>query len=370
MATALPEPEFISTDADEIIAGIKSAYEAEAGIVLAPGQAEMLLINAFAYREQLLRIQANEAARQNLLSFARYPMIDYLGELVGVSRLPASAAECTLVFTLVEGHPSVIIPANTRVQSIDGKVVFQTLAEKTVATGVNTASILAQCTADGVAGNGYQSGDISVILDPVAYVSATANNAVTKGGADAESDDALRDRIKLAPSGFSCAGPRGAYEYFAKSAHPSIIDVGITSPVPGQVNIYPLIADGTTPSQEILDAVDAKVNDEKTRPLTDTVVVEAPEVVDYAVEVTLNLLNEGIASAITEQVTTALQAYADDRKSRLGVDVVISQIIGRCMVDKVYDVTVIEPESDIEVALNEVAVCSGITINIGTSSDE
>lgn len=87
---ALTEPDFIERDADKITAEMIAQYEAATGKTLYPAQAERLLIDLWAYREMLVRVAAQEAAKQNLVAFAREPMIDYLGELVGVYRPPRS----------------------------------------------------------------------------------------------------------------------------------------------------------------------------------------------------------------------------------------------------------------------------------------
>ena len=83
----------INDDPMAIAAELKSAYETATGRTVYPGQAEQLLIDICAYRESLCRAAINEAARQNLVAFARAPMLDYLGELVGVSRLPGEDDE-------------------------------------------------------------------------------------------------------------------------------------------------------------------------------------------------------------------------------------------------------------------------------------
>ncbi|MCV4640052.1 baseplate J/gp47 family protein, partial [Escherichia coli] len=75
-------------------------YEADTGKTLYPAQAERLLIDLWAYREMLVRVAVQEAAKQNLVAFAREPMIDYLGELVGVYRLAAQPATTTLQFSV------------------------------------------------------------------------------------------------------------------------------------------------------------------------------------------------------------------------------------------------------------------------------
>jgi len=83
----------VSDDPQAIAADLKSAYETATGRTVYPGQAEQMLIDICAYRESLCRAAINEAARQNLVAFARAPMLDYLGELVGVARLPGEDDE-------------------------------------------------------------------------------------------------------------------------------------------------------------------------------------------------------------------------------------------------------------------------------------
>lgn len=99
---ALTEPDFIERDADTITAEMIAKYEADTGKTLYPAQAERLLIDLWAYREMLVRVAVQEAAKQNLVAFAREPMIDYLGELVGVYRLAAQPATTTLQFSVDE----------------------------------------------------------------------------------------------------------------------------------------------------------------------------------------------------------------------------------------------------------------------------
>lgn len=366
----LPPPEFFNTDASKIVDELVNDYEQLTGFKLAPAQAERLLINAIAYRFHIKDIQSNEAAKQNLLAYSRYPMIDYLGELVGVERLPANKATNTFAFNLVTGHPGIIIPSGVRIQSIDGKVVFVTLEDVTVQPSQSTAYIKAECTTEGKPGNGYAIGEVSIILDPQAYVYSASNSTITAGGADAETDDGIRERIRLAPSSFSSAGPDDAYIFHAKSANPSIIDVGITSPLPGQVNIYPLVMGGEATSIEIIDAVYAKLNNKKVRPLNDTVVVQSPGLVNYEIKVNLTLLTGADTALIKKTVTTNLLTYSAIRKSKLGVDAVKSQISAKAAIDGVYNVEVASPENDVIVDFDKVAFCTNVLVNVIGFSDE
>ena len=52
-----------------------------------------------------------------------------------------------------------------------------------------------------------------------------SNTTPSTGGLDAEDDDSLTRRIYLAPSVYSCAGPRDAYEYYTREWRGDVADV-------------------------------------------------------------------------------------------------------------------------------------------------
>lgn len=367
----LTKIQFVHEDANQIISESKAYYETLLNRQIAPADIEMLLINGLAYREMLIRSGINETARQNLVAFSSGAALEYLGELVGVSRLPAASALCTIQFQLVAGHNGVTIPAQMRIQSLDGNVIFETVESVVVPPGTYTTSTTCSCTTEGAIGNSYAVNTINIILDPQAFVSTAMNIDVTTGGADEETDDELRERIKLAPASFSVAGPTDAYKFFAKSAHTSIVDVAVTSPVPGQVNIYPLLDGGILPSSEILDAVQTICNADKIRPLTDTVITLAPDTTSYAISVELTLFTTAVTQQAINLVTSALNDYVASRKNKLGFDVVKNKIASLCMLEgMVYNVDVVSPASDIEVAPEVYSNCTGITVTVIGTHDE
>jgi phage-related baseplate assembly protein len=360
-------PEFIDRDLEVIIEEMVADYEQRTGRVLQPAQVERLLINAFAYRELLLREKVQFAATQNLVDFAAAPMLDYLGALVGVTRLAASSATVTIQFTLVAGHGGVTIPQGTRVSSTDGQAVFRTDNDQIVAPGVNTASVTASMITEGVSGNGYAVGTVTNILDPQAFLSVATNTDISGGGAAQESDEALRDRIKLAPASFSNAGSRGAYKFFSLSASPSIIDVAVLGPPdidPGQVEIYPLMEDGSETPQTVLDEVNAACNAEKVRPLTDTVTVISPTRVDYDLEVNVTIFTDAISGDVQAQIEENLNAFALQKRRQLGQDIMLSRVISTSMVQGVYNVAVVSPTGNLIIDPTEFAFCNSVTVNI------
>ena len=163
----------------------------------------------------------------------------------------------------------------------------------------------AECQTAGASGNGFVAGQINRLVDPVAYVSAVENTTISLGGANVETDDNYRIRIRLSPEKYSTAGPDGAYVYWAKSAHQDIIDVAVYSPSPGEVNVRPLMTGGELPSQEILDLVEATLSDRDRRPLTDSLTVAAPDQVNYDIDVTYYLSRD--QSALVTSLQTAVQ---------------------------------------------------------------
>ena len=178
--------------------------------------------------------------RQGKQSLLKYSYSDYLDNLAlfkGVTRSPATAATCTLRFTLAaERETATAIPQGTRVAS-SGSVYFA-------------------CTETGSAGNGLTAGELSTMVDPVPYVASVANTATTEGGAEIESDADLAERVFLAPGAYSTAGPEDSYLYHAKAYSPAIGDVVATSDQEaGTVDIVFIMADGAKPGPEMINGL-------------------------------------------------------------------------------------------------------------------
>jgi len=195
-------PTFATIDPLTDLEALVAYYEGLTGVALQPSSVERLMLNAIAYRFSLTMATIQDAACQNLVDFARAPALDYLGIYVGVTRRAAGPASVAVEFTLISGHGGVTIPAGTRIATTDGQVIFQTTAAINVGALSTTGTGSAEAQTDGASGNGYAIGALTSILDPQAYLVSVTNTAVTAGGNDAETDDALRVRIKQAPSAF------------------------------------------------------------------------------------------------------------------------------------------------------------------------
>ncbi|ELA5571667.1 baseplate J/gp47 family protein, partial [Salmonella enterica subsp. enterica] len=246
---AIAEPDFIDRDPAQITSEMIAQYEEASGKKLYPAQAERLLIDLFAYRENLVRIAIQEAAKQNLVAYSRAPMLDYLGELVGVHRLPAQAAKTTLQFSVTQAAKSnLVIPQGTRASASDS-VMFATDEDVLLPAGSLSVAVTATCVVIGEPGNNWQPAQISALVDRVGnYDLSVTNLTASSGGCGEENDDALRKRIQLAPESFSNAGSYGAYRFHTLSVSQSIIDVAVLGPdeglAEGCVELYPLTLNG------------------------------------------------------------------------------------------------------------------------------
>lgn len=367
----LPEIVFVETRAAVVEREIISTYEEITGRTLAPGNPERLFCETVAYIIAMQRSQIDQAAKQNMLAYAGGNYLDHLGALLDVSRLEASRASCTIEFNLAEALAfAVSIPAGTRVTP-GGQVYFFTIEPAEIAIGETTVEVTAEAEIAGAAGNGYVAGQIDKMVDVIAYVQSVQNTTITLGGSDREGDAHFRGRIQLSPEKFSTAGPVGAYQYWAKTAHQDIVDVSVRSPSPGVVDVRPLMAGGEIPTSTILEAVSDVLSDRTRRPLTDDVTVQAPEPVSYDLEITYYLPRSqaSLASSYQAAVSAAVEKYVLWQRSALGRDINPSELISRVMAAGAKRVEVTAP-AFVVLELYQVAIEDSVSVIYGGVEDE
>ena len=328
---SLNDVEFAEKSPVVIEREIISAYEAYTGRSLAKGDPVRLFLESIALIIIQQRNLIDYAAKQNLLAYASGDFLDHIGALLGVTRLEASKAVCTLRFNLsAELKSAVIIPSGTRVTP-DGNIIFATLNDVEIKAGDLEIEVGAECESSGIIGNDFLAGQINKLVDVFAYEMSVVNITDSTGGAETESDENFRERINIAPESFSSAGPFGAYEYLTRSAHQDIIDVAVLGQPyaePGTVKIYPLLKNGELPGQEILELVLETCSARDKRPLTDEVLVLPPESVSYEVHAKfyIDRANASQASLIKSRVEAAYEDFKIWQKNRLGRDINPSEL--------------------------------------------
>jgi len=180
-----------------------------------------------------------------------------------------------------------------------------------------------------------------------------------------ESDTDLRRRVQLAFEGLSTAGPVGAYLFHTLGAHGDVLDASVDSPTPGVVVVAVLsrVGDGTA-SPALQAAVDAALNAESVRPLTDMVQVQSAAIVPYAVAATLTLYPGPDAAVVLADAQARLAAY-NAANHRLGRDITRAGVIAALCTAGVQNVALATPAADIVITPAQAPWCTGTSVTLG-----
>lgn len=361
------EVKIVSDDVEALLAEVIQDYETRTGKQLQPAHIERSILQSYAYRELLVRKGVNEAFLQTLPQFATGLMLDLCGEPMGCYRLENQPARCLIRFSVDGSHGDIVIPAHT-VVAVNETISFETEIEITIDATVQYVDIPAVCLTTGTAGNGWQSGQIKTIKTAIPSNVSAANIIESSGGVETEDDDAYRKRILLAPEAFTTCGSIAAYEYHARSVSQYISDVSISTPQGGFVKVVVLTREGL-PSQVLLDQVKEDLSAETKRPLCDTVLVEAPEVVEYQVNAQLSLFKGVVSLDVRKAAEASLNAYLASRYHSLGKDIVPMEIAQALKVEGVYNVTLQSPTLK-RITKDQWSRCTAINITVVSERED
>ncbi len=357
---------FVEVNPDTIQNDLINDFETSLNETLYPGDERRIFLQNFMPVLIALKNDINNTGRANLLRYMYEDILDAYAEPFGVIRLSAQKALVTLQFTLSAAQAfDITIPLGTRATP-DGTLFFATKSDLIIPAGDTTGSITSEATISGASHNGFTSGQIKNIVDPITYVSTVSNTDTSIGGSDAETDDELRERIRLAPSSFSVAGPSNAYKYWALTADKTISDISISSPTPGSVQLVVLMDGGVIPSQIILDKVFDVVNSDNIRPLTDNVSVVAATASDYAINFTyyINRDDSTLESSIRASIENSggvVDQYKVWQSEKLGRDINPDELRKRVLNAGAYKLTMVNP---VATDLDDTKVAQNTTVTI------
>ena len=301
-------------------------------VVLQPADDQSIMLSAAATYMEWIMEHVQAAGEQTMLKDTWGEAEENKAAMVGLSRKDATAATTTLRFTLSEARDTVTsIPEGSTVSSTNGEIYFETTEYAEIPRGETSMDVPAECTLTGVIGNGYEAGSINSMTDIIAYVESVANTTTSAGGTDAESDDDLKERIFLAPSSFSVAGPDDAYIYWCKAYNSNIGNVVVDSPSPVVVNIYFVMKDGSLPEEEVIKGLSEFLQDGNIRPLTDKVTVAAPAIQTFDVNVKYYINSSDSSKAVTIQsdVDQAVADYIAWQSQVIGRDINPDELVKR-----------------------------------------
>lgn len=311
---------------DEMIADYQAKLERETGqkAVLRPGDKEHVQLRIYAGQFYQMYEMLNNAAKMNLLKYARGDFLKHLGAFKKTFIQEPKPAVVRARFVLSEVRKDIVyIPQGTRITAGDG-VYFATDDFIEVAAGQSYADIDCTCQLAGDVGNDYIPGQIQTIVDPVPYVAGVENITKSEGGSGEESEESFRERIFLAPSSYSVAGPADAYEYWVKQYNSAAIeDVKIYEPAEAVVDIRILLLGGELPDKSFCDGCLKYLRDNPIIPLTDKSLVSAPDVVNYDLKAAyyISRSDMGNVDAIRGSIEAAKDTYLNWQKTKIGRDI-------------------------------------------------
>jgi len=177
-----------------------------------------------------------------------------------------------------------------------------------------------------------------------------------------ESDADYLRRILLAHDAFSTAGSREAYRYFALTSSSAVKDAEAVRPIAGVVQVYVLSreGDGEAPPA-LVDAVEAALNEESVRPLTDTVRVGSATVLKFQVSATLEIQSGPDTEVVAAEAKRKAREYIEQRHA-LGETIVLGALEARLYVPGVERATLTSPVSDIGGDPSQAPYCTGIEV--------
>lgn len=200
--------------------------------------------------------------------------------------------------------------------------------------------------------------------EPRLTVTPADNTTIPPTAAVMETDTDYRQRLALKPESWSTAGPRDAFKFHAISADGQIKDASVTSPQGGTTQIYVLTRTGTgIPDATLLATVSGAVNGETVRPLSEEVLVSAPTIVNYSLDIALTLFAGPSTEVVRQAVETALQQFAA-ASHRLGNDIIRSAIDAAAHVAGVKKVVINSPAADVICTPAQAPYCNGITVTV------
>jgi phage-related baseplate assembly protein len=180
-----------------------------------------------------------------------------------------------------------------------------------------------------------------------------------------EADDDYRSRIPLSLESYTTAGSEGSYVFHGLSASGDVKDISAVSSEPGEVVVYVLSRDGDgTASDELLDLVEAALNGETVRPMTDQVTVQSASIVEYSITAVLTLYPGPSSAVVLEAAQAAVEAYVE-ANHRMGYDVNLSAIYRALHQPGVQKVDLTLPAANIVVSDGQAPYCTAINITVG-----
>jgi phage-related baseplate assembly protein len=184
-----------------------------------------------------------------------------------------------------------------------------------------------------------------------------------------ERDEEYRRRLLLAPEAYATAGTEGGLLFHALSSDVGVLNADLWVASDDSVQIAIQARDGgAEASAPLVDKVRAHMTRKDVKPFTDVLSVSSVTRHDYTIAVTVFVRPGPDPASVRSTAEDSLAAMAAARRVPAR-DVPLSAIIAAATVGPVDRVVVDAPFSDVVMGDGELAVCTGITVNVQVHHD-
>jgi len=343
---------------EEIYGALCADFTARTGIE--PGESGDLAVRLYAVAAQVqaLWLQADWVGRQCFPQTAGGEFLDRHAALRGLERRGAARAEGVIRFSRdgADG-PELEIPAGT-VCMTAGLVRFVTTAGAVLPAGAAAVDVPAQAAEPGTQGNAAAGSILTMAVAPVG-VSRCANPEPFRGGAEEETDEALRQRVLETFQRL----PNGANAAFYQQGALAFPEVAAAAVLPrsrgrGTVDVVVTTREGL-PGQALLEELTAWF--EARREIAVDVAVRAPEARTVDVALQIRAAEGKSFETAAAQAEAAVRSWFGGK--RLGRDVLRAELGALAFgADGVANCAVTAPEADVAVERDVLPVLGSLTI--------
>lgn len=343
---------------DEIYQEMLACFGTRTGLEPREGCDLSARLYALAAQVYSLYVQADWVTRQAFPQTAEGAYLDYHAQLRGLERKPAVAAEGVVRF--VAGEESAAprdIPQGT-VCMTAGLVRFETTGPAVLEAGGRTVDVPVRALVPGESGNVSTGAILSMAVAPVGIAGCT-NPERCAGGADGETDGALRARVLESFKRL----PNGANSAFYQQGALSFDQVAAAAVIPrprgvGSVDVVPATVAGL-PGEDLLAELTAYF--EERREIAVDLKVRAPETVTVNIAVRVEPEEGRNREEVLDRVRETIRDWFTGRL--LGQRILLARLgslIYSC--DGVANYAVTTPAKDVDIREDQLPVLG--TLNV------
>lgn len=273
----------LNLSVEEMLDAFKTAYYDKFGATMKIGSDEFAVSSIMSYCLAVFFAKANDAFKQRFIDTATGQYLDAIALTYGITERPGGAKATTRMQMTIAQRATVYDAGTVKVKDEAGHI-FENAVSFSWDSYHTSYGVTFRAVETGTEYNGIPVGKLNTFVDemPANTLSDPHNVTITSGGLDDNfyaDDDTFRVWLKNEIASFAGCGTANAYRGKAMNVDHRILDVfvyeqGMEGYERGKVRVRVLTDESVEQSDEVLQLVNAALQDPSFRPVGDMVVVE------------------------------------------------------------------------------------------------